>query len=71
MGAKTKDMKKITYTALMLVSAFSVMFSMFSCNDYETYADKKKKDTVKLTVVRAPLESAVFENAVLAFEKET
>lgn len=44
MGAKTKDMKKITYTTLMLVSAFSVMFSMFSCNDYETYADKKKKE---------------------------
>jgi hypothetical protein len=44
MGAKTKDMKKITYTALMLVSAFSVMFSMFSCNDYETYADKKKSE---------------------------
>ena len=37
-------MKKITYTTLMLVYAFSVMFSMFSCNDYETYADKKKKE---------------------------
>lgn len=44
MGAKTKDMKKITYTALMLVSAFTMMFSIASCNDYETYADMKKKE---------------------------
>jgi len=38
------NMKKITYTALLLFSALTMVFGVASCNDYETYADQKKKE---------------------------
>lgn len=37
-------MKKIIYTALLFFSVFSAVLTISSCNDYETYADQKKKE---------------------------
>ena len=37
-------MNKLTYISLLFFSLCSVMFSTTSCNNEETYADKKKKE---------------------------